>query len=262
MNVVLLAFVAVTGLYACAVSPTGQRQLKLFPDAQMAQMGVAAYAEMKENTPVTKDAKVTRYVNCVARAITEALPEKSDWEVNVFEDDQVNAFALPGGKIGVYTGLLKVAENQDQLATVLGHEVAHVLADHGNARVSATYATQAGVALATIIGIASTNDPQKRQLLGLLGVGAQVGILLPYGRSQETEADILGLDLMAKAGFDPRQSVPLWENMKKAGGAGGPEFLSTHPANETRIQNLNARMDKALALRSKARAQGRRPRCN
>ncbi len=251
----------VLGLYACATSPTGIRQLKLFPDSQMTQMGVAAYSEMKKNTPITKNSKYTRYVNCVAKAITDALPKKSKWEVNVFDDKQINAFALPGGKIGVYTGLLTVAENQDQLATVLGHEVAHVLADHGNARVSASYATQAGVALANIIAVTSVEDPMKKQLLGLLGVGAQIGILLPYGRSQESEADVLGLELMAKAGFNPRESVKLWQNMAKAGGGGGPEFMSTHPANKTRIKNLSKIMDKSLAIRNQAIRSGKKPKC-
>ena len=255
------AFAAVLTLTACAVSPTGQRQLKFFPDSQMAEMGVAAYSEMKETTPATKDPAKSRYVNCVAKAITDALASDTRWEVTVFEDEQVNAFALPGGKIGVYTGLLGVTDNQDQLAAVIGHEVAHVLADHGNARVSANYAAQAGVALATIIGTATIDDPNKRQLLGLLGVGAQVGLLLPYGRSQETEADILGLDLMAKAGFDPRQSVPLWQNMAKAGSGGTPEFLSTHPSNERRIANLSKAIPKAMTTREKARAGGRRPDC-
>lgn len=257
----ITAFAIVLGLHACATSPTGQRQLKLFPDSQMAEMGVAAYSEMKESTPTTQNSATAGYVNCVAKAITDALDSEGSWEVTVFEDDQVNAFALPGGKIGVYTGLLNVTENQDQLATVLGHEVAHVLADHGNARVSANYATQAGLALATIIGTATIEDPNKRQLLGLLGVGAQVGLLLPYGRSQETEADIVGLELMAKAGFDPRESVPLWQNMAKAGSGGTPEFLSTHPSNERRIANLSREIPGALNTREKARAAGRRPDC-
>ncbi len=228
----------------------------------MEQMGVAAYSEMKKQTPVTKDSRINAYVNCVADAIIDVLPGNDAWEVNVFDDDQVNAFALPGGKIGVYTGLLKVAENQDQLATVMGHEVAHVLADHGNARVSANYAAQAGITLATVIGMASTNDPKKRQLLGLLGVGVQVGALLPYGRSQESEADVLGLELMAKAGFNPRESVPLGRNMKKAGGGGQPEFLSTHPSSETRIRNLSKMMDKALGCQNKANSSGRKPKCS
>ena len=257
-----LLVISALGLYSCATSPTGMRQLKLFPDSQMAAMGVAAYSEMKKQTPVTKNAKATRYVNCVAKAITDVLPGNDSWEVNVFEDDQVNAFALPGGKIGVYTGLLKVAKNQDQLATVMGHEVAHVLADHGNARVSASTAAQVGTtALAVYIGTRSIEDSRKQQLLGLLGVGAQIGVLLPYGRAQESEADVIGLELMAKAGFNPRESVPLWRNMRAAGGGGQPEFLSTHPSSDTRIRQLSSRMEKAIAWQKQANAKGRRPKC-
>ena len=245
----------------CATSPTGMQQLKLFPDSQMAEMGVAAYSEMKKNTPVTTNMAADRYVKCVANAIIDVLPEKSSWEINVFEDKQINAFALPGGKIGVYTGLLGVAQSPSQLATVVGHEVAHVLADHGNARVSANYAVQAGVTLGMIIGAATIEDPKKRELLALLGVGAQVGVLLPYGRAQESEADIIGLELMAKAGFEPRESVQLWRNMAAAGGKAGPEFLSTHPSSNTRIKDLSARMSNALNLYRQAQTSGRKPAC-
>ena len=263
LALLIVLTISILGMYSCATSPTGIRQLKLFPDSQMAAMGVAAYAEMKKQTPVTKNAKTTRYVNCIARAITDILPGDETWEVNVFEDDQVNAFALPGRKIGVYTGLLKVAKNQDQLATVMGHEVAHVLADHGNARVSASTATQVGTtALAVYIGTRSIEDTRKKQLLGLLGVGAQIGVLLPYGRAQESEADVIGLELMAKAGFNPRESVPLWRNMRAAGGGGQPEFLSTHPSSDTRIRQLSAEMEKAIAWQKQANAKGRRPKCS
>ncbi len=186
-------------IVSCALSPTGHPQLRLFPESQMAEMGATAFQETKKETPETQDPKLKKYVTCVANAITKQVDPTTNWEVTVFKSDQVNAFALPGGKIGVYTGLLKVAENQDQLATVLGHEVAHVIAHHGNARVSTTYATEAGLQVVQVL--AGGASPAKQQLLGLLGVGAQVGVLLPYGRSQESEADILGLDYMAKAGF-------------------------------------------------------------
>lgn len=223
-------------------------------------MGVNAYQEMKKKTPTSKDPGVNRYARCVADAITREVDAKKQWEVTVFKDDKtVNAFALPGGKIGVYTGLLKVAKTPDQLAAVLGHEVGHVIANHSNARVSAAYATQAGLQLAQVL--AGAASPQKQQLLGLLGVGAQVGILLPYGRAQESEADILGLDYMAKAGFDPRQSVTLWRNMSKAGGKQPPAFLSTHPSHKTRIRDLQARMPQALELYERARELGKRPKC-
>ena len=238
---------------ACATSPTGQTQLRLVPEQQLTEMGATAYRQIKQETPVSKQDALRRYVQCVAGAITRQAPGDMQWEVTLFEDDAVNAFALPGGKIGVYTGLLQVAENQHQLAAVLAHEVAHVLAEHPNARVSAAYATQAGLDIAqTLAGAAS---PQKESLFGLLGIGAQYGILMPYGRAQESEADVLGIDLMAKAGFDPRQSVELWRNMAKSGGAQPPALLSTHPANETRIEQLQAELPAALQLYQRAAAK-------
>lgn len=246
---------------ACATSPLGRKQLKLFPDDQMQQMGVTAYQEIKQQTPQSDDPATQRYVECISNAVVTQL-EKSDvqrWEVTVFRQEEPNAFALPGGKIGVHTGIMKVAHNQDQLATVIGHEVAHVVAGHSNERLSTTYATQAGLeVLAALTGGAS---PQKQQIYALLGVGAQVGILLPFSRKHESEADLLGLDLMAKAGFDPRQSVSLWQNMEKIGGGRPPEFLSTHPSGETRIRDLEARIPQAMQLYQQAQAQGRQPHC-
>jgi predicted Zn-dependent protease len=179
--------------------------------------------------------------------------------VTVFQDKAANAFALPGGKIGVNTGLLEVATNPHQLATVIGHEIAHVQAHHGNARMSASYATQAGLTLAQVL--AGASSPEKQQLIGLLGAGAQVGVLLPYGRSQESEADRLGLEYMARAGFDPQESVNLWRNMSETSGSQPPEFLSTHPAHGTRIQQLEAQMPTALNLYRQAQAQGKTPNC-
>ncbi len=243
----------------CATSPTGQKQLKLFPDSAMSEMGITAFQEIKQKTPVSRDGQVNRYVACVAEAITRQVGQNTRWEVTVFEEDAANAFALPGGKIGVYTGLLKVAVNQDQLAAVVAHEVAHVLADHGNARISAAYATEAGLQLAQ--ALAGAPSPQKNQLLGLMGLGAQVGVLLPYGRGQESEADILGLRYMARAGFDPRESVRLWENMGRASKRQPPEFLSTHPSHGTRIQDLQRAMPQALEEYRVARARGQDPQC-
>lgn len=255
-------FVAVTALLvliaACVTSPLGRRQLVLFPEPEMAAMGVAAFDQLKTKLPVSKDGARNRYVACVANAITAELgPQEGprQWEVTVFDEPSANAFALPGGKIGVHTGLLKVATNRDQLATVLGHEVAHVLARHSNERVSNQYAAQTGLQLAGAIAGGSPT------LMGLLGVGAQVGVLLPFDRSQESEADLLGLDLMARAGFDPRQSIALWENMARQPGGATPEFLSTHPSHGRRIQQLNERMSQVLPVYERARAAGKRPSC-
>ena len=255
--------VVVMCITACATSPLGRDQLILFPDDQVAQMGITAYQQLKGSTPVSRDAALNQYVSCVAESLTGALPDGSaaqDWEVSVFAEDQINAFALPGGKIGVYRGLLSVAENQDQLATVVAHEIAHVLSRHSNERISTQYATSTGLELASVLAGQST--PAKQTLLGLLGVGAQVGVLLPFSRKQESEADLVGLELMARAGFDPRQSVDLWENMNAASSGGAPpEFLSTHPSGESRIRALQAYMPKVLPLAEQARARGLRPDC-
>jgi predicted Zn-dependent protease len=252
--------VALFCLWSCSTSPTGQTQLRLLSESQMEEMGEAAYTEIKQQTVTARSDRLNRYVQCVATAITREVTPGSDWDINLFQDRSANAFALPGRHIGVNTGLLNVAQNQHQLAAVIGHEVAHVEASHANARISTAYATQAGLALVQVI--AGTESVAKQQLLGLLGVGAQVGVLLPYGRSQESEADILGLEYMARAGFDPRQSIELWQNMARASREQPPEFLSTHPSHNTRLEQLNAHMSKALLLYEQARARGRGARCD
>lgn len=260
---IALVTATVVALTACSQSPTGRRQLELFAPAQMAAMGDEAYNQIKNETPVTQNAAKRRYVECVTRQLTQVVPKPVDgdsWQVTVFEDDdQVNAFALPGGNIGVYTGLLKAAQNQDQLATVIGHEIAHVQAEHGNARMSTAYATEAGLQLVSIL--ADAKGFESKNAMALLGLGAQVGVLLPFNRAQESEADVLGLRYMAQAGFDPRQSVDLWRNMGKVSGAKPPQFLSTHPSGESRIEKLQDNMGEALRTYEQARQQGKRPDC-
>lgn len=248
-------------LAACTTSPTGRQQLLLVSDSQMQQLGVTAFQQMKQDMPATSDKQVRNYVTCVANAITDQLPNsaRQQWEVVVFEDKSANAFALPGGKIGVHTGLLEVTRNQDQLAAVIAHEVAHVLAQHSAERVSQQFATSVGLDL--VGAMSGTETETKRQLLGLLGIGAQYGILLPYSRAQESEADIYGLELMAKAGFDPRASVDLWQNMKAAGGAAPPELLSTHPAPDTRISDLRNRIPQVMPAYKNAINKRGAPRC-
>ena len=252
----LLASVLV--LVACATSPTGRNQILLFDNAQMANMGDQAFAEYKRTKPIERARGTNSYVDCVANSIVSVLPPeaRNDWDVAVFEDDSPNAFALPGGNIGVHTGLLDVAVNQDQLAAVIGHEIGHVLANHANARASTQALTETGLGLAG--SLAGEPTTQQRAMLGALGLGAQVGVLLPFSRGQESEADQIGLELMAQAGFDPRQSVDLWQNMKRAGGGSPPEFLSTHPNPDNRIENLQSMMPDALAV---AERSGRSPSC-
>jgi predicted Zn-dependent protease len=254
MFIRLLVLINVLLLAGCATSPTGRSQLVLMPESEINQMGLQAFTTIKKETKVDRSTVTNRYVQCVAQAITREVG--GNWEVVVFNDSDANAFALPGGKIGVYTGMLKVAENQDQLASVIGHEVAHVLARHSNERISQKFAVEQGLSL--INAIANPQSGTGQTLMGLLGVGAQYGVLMPYSRIQESEADILGLDLMAKAGFDPRESTRLWVNM---GRGQPPEFLSTHPSHSSRISELNAHMPVALQLQSRARQQGKRPDC-
>jgi predicted Zn-dependent protease len=251
----LILTIAVTS--GCATSPTGRSQLVLMPDSEMNQMGLQAFTNIKGKTPVDTSRTTNSYVQCVGNAITREVG--GSWEIVVFRDDAANAFALPGRKIGVYTGLLKVAENQHQLATVIGHEVAHVLSQHSNERVSQKFAVEQGLGL--INAIASPQTGTGQTLMGLLGVGAEYGILMPYSRIQESEADTLGLDLMAKAGFDPRESIKLWANMGRANRGQPPEFLSTHPSHSTRIGDLNAHMPVALNLQASANRRGKRPEC-
>jgi predicted Zn-dependent protease len=244
-------------IVSCATSPLGRRQLALLPDNQMAMMGVQAFDNFKSKLPVDSDSRVNAYVDCVAGSITREVG--GTWEIVVFKDASPNAFALPGGKIGVHSGLLKVARNSHQLATVLAHEVAHVLAHHANERVSQQLAVQQGLNLLQVI--ANPTSAGGQTLMGLLGVGAQFGVLLPYSRLQESEADLYGLDLMARAGFDPQESVQLWRNMEQAGGQRPVEFLSTHPSHETRMRDLQNRIPAALTIRQQALAQGKNSRC-
>ncbi len=249
-----LAAAAVLALTACETSPTGQRQLKLFPSNEVAQMGDTAYAQMLKQEKVVRGTAQSNYIECVARAVTAVVPAPEGggrWEVSVFGSDQVNAFALPGGNIGIYTGLLKAARSPAQLAAVIGHEIAHVQAEHANARLSTQYATNAGLSVVQILGQGTALESQTA--MGLLGLGAQVGVLLPFGRSQEREADVLGLNYMAMAGFDPRAAVQLWQNMAEVSGSKGPEFLSTHPANESRIAELRQLIPTVAPLYAAAR---------
>jgi predicted Zn-dependent protease len=261
MKLASVLLLAVT-LAACTTSPLGRRQLKLFPESEMARMGLASFASIKKQVPQSSDVRTIDYVGCVATAVLAAVPGTmpSQWEVVVFEDKTANAFALPGGRIGVHTGLLAVATSQDQLAAVIGHEVAHVIAGHANERISQASLTQAGLTIAQVA--AGPPSASQRQIFGLLGMGAQLGILLPYSRQHETEADLVGLDYMARAGFDPRESVALWRNMSRAGGGQQPpEFMSTHPSHATRTQGLETRMPSAMRLYEAARQAGRRPNC-
>ena len=256
-----LAIISITTfiVIGCATSPLGRKQLAVMPAAQLDTMGTEAFQQLKQQTPVETNSSINRTVKCVAQAIVEVSSPNKDWEVVVFRDNTANAFALPGGKIGVHTGLLEVAKNQNQLATVIGHEVAHVLADHSNERVSQEFAIEQGMTL--VQAIMNPQSQMGQMLMGVLGLGAQFGVVLPYSRIQESEADEMGLYFMAKAGFEPKESIKLWQNMSQSGGQKPPEFLSTHPSDETRMARLNQSMNRALQHYQQAQASGKKPRC-
>ncbi|MBY5992685.1 M48 family metallopeptidase [Ferrimonas balearica] len=266
-SLLILSLLLTLGGCATNQSPTGRGQTLLFSQDEMRQMGAQSFAQIKEQETASTDRAVNAYVRCVAEAVTDPAllavvdPGQTEvWEVVVFESEQVNAFALPGGHIGVYTGLLGVAKTPDQLATVLGHEVGHVLADHGNEQVSRAQMTNAGLQIAQVALGASGTANQDLIMAGL-GLGAQVGITLPFGRQQESEADVIGLELMARAGFDPAASVQLWHNMADASGGAPPELLSTHPSHGTRIGDLERMQAEASVWYRQAQSQGRRPGC-
>ncbi len=261
LRLTLVTAALVVSLVACSTSPLGRRQFLLVSNEEVSQAGAASFREMQSKLPQSKDTRQVAYVNCVSAAIVNQIPRlqaagkirvPSSWEVALFESKDVNAFALPGGKIGVYSGLLKIAGTQDQLAAVVGHEVSHVLAGHSAERYSETMASQLGGVL-----VQATTGVNGE----LVSMATNAFILLPFSRAHETEADLLGLDLMAGAGFDPRQAITLWQNMARAGGGKPPEFMSSHPSDETRIRNLSERLNSAVPIYDQAVAEGRRPRC-
>jgi predicted Zn-dependent protease len=243
-------------LSACATSPTGRSQFIMMPETQVNQMGMQAFNEVKKQTPISHNQQYNQLAHCIANAITQQTGGK--WEVVVFQNKSVNAFALPGNKIGVYTGLIKLVDNQDELAAVIGHEIGHVLAHHSNERASQQMAVQQGMGI-----LQQTSVGNSKGLLSLFGLGAQYGVLMPFSRTQESEADVIGQELMAKAGFDPRQSISLWQKMDQASKGQQPlEIMSTHPAHATRIQELQQHMPQAMSLFKQAQAAGKQPHCS
>lgn len=236
---------------ACFFTLVGCSSLTLMPSAQMEKMGIDSFSQIKEQEKVNTDKALNAYVQCIADAITKHVPKKAhsgDWEVVVFDSDQINAFALPGGKIGIYTGILNITKTPDQLAAIMGHEVGHVIAEHSNKRVSSNMLAQAGLEIANQ-GLKQQNVANQEAIMMGLGLGAQYGLLMPYGRSHESESDIIGQDLMAKAGFNPKASIELWHNMAAASGGKQPaEFMSTHPSHDTRIKQLTENLAKTQVV--------------
>jgi metalloendopeptidase OMA1, mitochondrial len=234
-------------LCGCATAPiTGRSQLMLVSAAQETALGAQAYREVLQHEPVTHDPRLTEPVQRIARRL-EAAANRPDlrWEVAVLEEDKtVNAFALPGGKIGVYTGIFPIAQTEAGLAIIMGHELGHVVARHGAERMSHQLGAQLiGSALA--IGLQAS--PYNNAIMAAYGLGAQVGVLLPYSRLQESEADRIGLVLAARAGYDAPAAVGVWQRMAKLSGRRPPAFLSTHPTPASRIEEIKKFLPQAMA---------------
>jgi predicted Zn-dependent protease len=243
---VLLMFVGCT-----TVSQTGRSALHLVPEGELTAMSSSQFDQLKQETPISRDraynAMVTRVGERIAYVAAPDMPN-AQWEFVVFDDDeQINAFAMPGGKVAVYTGILEIIKSDDELAVVMGHEVAHVAAGHGNERMSHKILAAGGAAVVGIGTAAADMDSGDRALiLAMFGAGATYGAILPYSRYHESEADEIGLIYAAKAGYDPRAAIPFWERMETLGNGAPPEFLSTHPAGSTRIRKLNELMPRAM----------------
>jgi metalloendopeptidase OMA1, mitochondrial len=235
---------------ACETVPyTGRSQLQLISPQQESEMGVQAFQQIVGKAKLSSDVASSEMVTRVGKRIAAVTghPEYQ-WEYRLIQDDkQVNAFALPGGKVAVYTGILPVTKDENGLAAVLGHEIGHVVARHGGERMSQQMGVN--VAVETLAGLSSGNPVVVQSVSALLGAGASVGVLLPWGRAQESEADHLGLILMAKAGYDPHAARDLWVRMADLAAKGSgkpPEFLSTHPSEATRITQIEAWMPEAM----------------
>jgi predicted Zn-dependent protease len=235
-----------TALVACVGPGQTGLGLGLVSAEEAEQLGVQSWEQIRSEVPVSKNTTYQRALQQVSTNILTAIGQNpANWEAVVFESKEANAFALPGNKIGVYEGMFAIATDVNELAAVVGHEVGHNQAEHARERLSSAAATQTGVQLlgaALQIG----NIGYASEIAGLLGAGVQYGLILPYSRNQELEADSIGLINMAQAGYDPRAAIKLWQNMQAAGER-APEFLSTHPAPESRIAALEAEMPEALS---------------
>jgi predicted Zn-dependent protease len=255
----LLALVGACMLvWSCSKVPiTGRNQLNLVSESEMQSMSYQQYDQFLKENKLSTDANKTALVKRVGSRIQGAVERYMNankqgdllagykWEFNLIENKEVNAWCMPGGKVVVYTGLLPVAQDESGLAVVMGHEIAHAVARHGSERMSQGLVAQG---LGTALSVAVAKEPETTQQLWMtaFGVGAQFGALLPFSRTQESEADRLGLVFMSMAGYDPHAALPFWERMAAGGGGKPPEFMSTHPSDETRIANLKKYMPEAM----------------
>lgn len=266
MKHLLLALCITATVAACATatSPTGRTQrVGAVSQEQLNQLGAQAFQQAKATQQQSSDARANAYVRCVVAAVARELPAEwqAQWETAVFADNSPNAFALPGGKVGINTGIFQVARNQDQLAAVIAHEIGHVVSRHHDERITRQMGAQAGLGILGALVGSQYGEGAAQATNQLGGAAVQAAFLLPNNRTQESEADVVGQQLMAAAGFDPREAVNLWQNMIQASGARTPEWLSTHPDPRSRLAELGNRAGSLVPTYERARASGRRPNC-
>ena len=253
-----LACIAALLCAACVAVPlTGRKQLILLPQGNMLSMSYQEYdAFLKKNPPSSDKAaaqKVAKVGASIQRAVEQFFAARGmthrlsgyRWEFHLVDNKEANAWCMPGGKVVVYSGILPLTKNETGLAVVMGHEIAHAVADHGNERMSQSMLAQMG---GVALGTALKEKPEETRELWMtaFGVGAQYGVLLPYSRVQESEADRLGLIFMAMAGYDPHEATAFWTRMSQKGGQKPPEIMSTHPSDETRVRKINEDMAEAM----------------
>ncbi|TAJ21367.1 MAG: M48 family peptidase [Planctomycetota bacterium] len=249
-----VAGIALLSLASCVTTPiTGRSAWNSFSPAEDVQLGAEAYEEQLKGAKLVTSGAQKEMVERVMKRISAVTDAPGfQWEVRLIDEPKtVNAFCMPGGKMAVYTGILPVAQTETGLAVVMGHEIAHAVARHGTERVSQEMLLQTG------LGLALQNAKESTQALAL--VGKELLVSLPWGRMQESEADHIGLMYMARAGYDPREAVEFWKRMGALGGSGTPQFLSTHPSDETRASQLKKLMPKALAEYEKATGKAAAP---
>ena len=248
---VMAALLVLTG---CATVPdTDRRQILLLSPQDEIRLGLQAFDQVRDELDLVEEGPEKEQVERIGKRIVDVASDRLsdrgfdslEWEFHVVEDEQINAFVLPAGKVVFYTGLLDLAESDDEVAAVMGHEVAHVIGRHAGERLSQNILITTGLVAAQVA--LDTDTPSGRNTMAALGLGAVVGVQLPFSRHHEAEADEIGLYLMAEAGYDPRAAVTFWQRMEDKGGTRPPAILSTHPGPDQRIQRLNAIMPDAIA---------------
>lgn len=258
-SILIVGLLSVNILAGCSTVPfTGRSQAILISDAELTTMAVQNYADLKKETPVvenTPDSVTVKRVGAKLAVAVESFAKQykmtdelklMQWEFSLFKDDKtINAFCLPGGKVAFYTGIMPVANKEEYVAVVMGHEIAHAIARHGNERMSQQLMIQFGSSVLSSV-LKEKPEQTKNIFMSVYGIGSAVAVQLPYSREHETEADHIGLILMARAGYNPNAAVPFWQRMKDMGGSTPPEILSTHPAPDTRIDNIRKFIPEAM----------------